>query len=242
MDIQVLGVPRVTENGVPIKAATPEAGHLLAALAVSPDRVVPEAVLADELAHRTSTRYHHAVLHAAVRRLRERLAEALGAGSVRTPETVLSARPGGYVLDTGGGRSDVRQFEREAGAWPPGHGPGRLRAGRPPTAPRPRPVDRPRPGRHRRRALAPLPHRGARRRPVLGAGAVGRSRTRPGTAPGTAAGTGRTARRRMEGNGPRAPSWKGSAAPRNASMPSASPAPSSTRPCPAALDPPPRGT
>ncbi|WP_329196405.1 MULTISPECIES: AfsR/SARP family transcriptional regulator [unclassified Streptomyces] len=116
MDIQVLGVPRVTENGVPIKAATPEAGHLLAALAVSPDRVVPEAVLADELAHRTSTRYHHAVLHAAVRRLRERLAEALGAGSVRTPETVLSARPGGYVLDTGGGRSDVRQFEREAGA------------------------------------------------------------------------------------------------------------------------------
>ncbi|MEV6685306.1 BTAD domain-containing putative transcriptional regulator [Streptomyces sp. NPDC051130] len=116
MDIQVLGVPRVTENGVPIKAPTPEAGHLLAALAVSPDRVVPEAVLADELAHRASSHYHHAVLHTAVRRLRERLAEALGAGSVRTPETVLSARPGGYVLDTGGGRSDVRQFEREAGA------------------------------------------------------------------------------------------------------------------------------
>ncbi|GHB70113.1 hypothetical protein GCM10010347_45470 [Streptomyces cirratus] len=116
MDIQVLGVPRVTENGLPLKAPTPEARHVLAVLAVSPDRVVPEAVLADELAHRTSSHYDHAVLLTAVRRLRERLAEALGAGSVRTPETVLSARPGGYVLDTGGGRSDVREFEREAGA------------------------------------------------------------------------------------------------------------------------------
>ncbi|MFF1557868.1 BTAD domain-containing putative transcriptional regulator [Streptomyces sp. NPDC058279] len=116
MEIQLLGEPRVTENGILITAPTPEARHLLASLAASPDRVVPETVLADELAHSTSSPYHHAVLPTAVRRLRERLAEVLGAGSVRTPETVLSARPGGYVLDTGGGRSDVREFEREAGA------------------------------------------------------------------------------------------------------------------------------
>ncbi|MEU6895761.1 BTAD domain-containing putative transcriptional regulator [Streptomyces sp. NPDC046557] len=116
MEIQLLGEPRVTENGVLITAPTAEARHLLAALAASPDRVVPETVLADELAYRTSSPYHHAVLHTAVRRLRERLAEVLGARSVRTPESVLSARSGGYVLDTGGGRSDVREFEREAGA------------------------------------------------------------------------------------------------------------------------------
>ncbi|MFF2197364.1 BTAD domain-containing putative transcriptional regulator [Streptomyces sp. NPDC058157] len=116
MDIEVLGAPRVTENGVLITAPTPESRHVLAALAASPDRVVPVSVLADELARHTPPEHCRAALHAAVRRLRERFAEALGAGSVRTPETVLAARPGGYLLDTGGGRCDVREFEREAGA------------------------------------------------------------------------------------------------------------------------------
>ncbi|MFF5701902.1 BTAD domain-containing putative transcriptional regulator [Streptomyces sp. NPDC012794] len=116
MDIEVLGAPRVTENGVPITAPTPESRHVLAVLAACPDRVVPASVLADELARRVPPEHAHAALHTAVRRLRERFAEALGTGSVRTPETVLSTRPGGYLLDTGGGRCDVREFEREAGA------------------------------------------------------------------------------------------------------------------------------
>ncbi|MCX5377454.1 BTAD domain-containing putative transcriptional regulator [Streptomyces sp. NBC_00091] len=116
MDIEVLGAPRVTENGVPITAPTPESRHVLAVLAACPDRVVPVSVLADELARRTPPEHARAALHTAVRRLRERFAEALGAGSVRTPETVLSTRPGGYLLDTAGGRCDVREFEREAGA------------------------------------------------------------------------------------------------------------------------------
>ncbi|WP_052713412.1 AfsR/SARP family transcriptional regulator [Streptomyces katrae] len=116
MDIEVLGAPRVTENGVPITAPTPESRHVLAVLAASPDRVVPISVLADELTRHTPPEHSRAALHTAVRRLRERFAEALGAGSVRTPENVLAARPGGYLLDTGGGRCDVREFEREAGA------------------------------------------------------------------------------------------------------------------------------
>ncbi|MET8749328.1 BTAD domain-containing putative transcriptional regulator [Streptomyces sp. NPDC004667] len=116
MDIEVLGPPRVTENGVPITAPTPESRHVLAILAACPDRVVPVSVLADELAVRVPPERARAVLHTAVRRLRERIAEALGPSSVRTPETVLSTRPGGYLLDTGGGRCDVREFEREAGA------------------------------------------------------------------------------------------------------------------------------
>ncbi|MFD5418914.1 BTAD domain-containing putative transcriptional regulator [Streptomyces sp. NPDC127069] len=116
MDIEVLGAPRVTENGVPITAPTPESRHVLAVLAACPDRVVPISVLADELTRHTPPEHSRAALHTAVRRLRERFAEALGAGSVRTPESVLAARPGGYLLDTGGGRCDVREFEREAGA------------------------------------------------------------------------------------------------------------------------------
>ncbi|MEU9714541.1 BTAD domain-containing putative transcriptional regulator [Streptomyces sp. NPDC047976] len=116
MDIEVLGTPRVIENGVPITAPTPESRHVLAVLAACPDRVVPVSVLADELVRRVPPEHAHAALHTAVRRLRERFAEALGAGSVRTPEAVLSTRPGGYLLDTAGGRCDVRDFEREAGA------------------------------------------------------------------------------------------------------------------------------
>ncbi|MGW0395257.1 AfsR/SARP family transcriptional regulator [Streptomyces sp. NPDC003042] len=118
MDIEVLGAPRVTVNGVPITAPTPESRHVLAVLAVCPDRVVPVSVLADELGRRIPPEHARAALHHAVRRLRERFAEALGAGtaSVRNPESVLSTRPGGYLLDTGGGRSDVREFAREAGA------------------------------------------------------------------------------------------------------------------------------
>ncbi|MFH7598800.1 BTAD domain-containing putative transcriptional regulator [Streptomyces racemochromogenes] len=116
MDIEVLGAPRVIENGVPITPSTPESRHVLAALAACPDRLVPVSVLADELSRHTPPEHARAALHTAVRRLRERFAEALGAGSVRTPETVLRTRPGGYLLDTGGGRCDVREFEREAGA------------------------------------------------------------------------------------------------------------------------------
>ncbi|MFF4495597.1 BTAD domain-containing putative transcriptional regulator [Streptomyces sp. NPDC001546] len=116
MDIEVLGAPRVTENGMAITAPTPESRHVLAVLAACPDRLVPARVLAEELTRHTPPEHARAALDTAVRRLRERFAEALGAGSVRTPETVLRTCPGGYLLDTGGGRCDVRVFEREAGA------------------------------------------------------------------------------------------------------------------------------
>lgn len=116
MDIEVLGPPRVTENGMPLTAPTPESRHVLAVLAACPDRVVPVSVLADELSGAMPPEHTRAAVHTAVRRLRERIAEVTGASSVRTPETVLSSRPGGYLLDTGGGRCDVREFEREAGA------------------------------------------------------------------------------------------------------------------------------
>lgn len=118
MDIDVLGGLRVTENGVPIATPTPQARHVLAVLAAHADQVVPVSVLADELTSCAPPEHTRAVAHAAVRMLREQFAGALqsGPGAVRTPDTVLSAVPGGYLLDTGGGRCDFREFEREAGA------------------------------------------------------------------------------------------------------------------------------
>ncbi|MFE9562474.1 AfsR/SARP family transcriptional regulator [Streptomyces sp. NPDC006487] len=118
MDIDVLGGLRVTENGVPIVAPTPETRHVLAVLAAHANQVVPVSVLAEELTNCAPPEHTRAVAHAAVRVLREQLAGALdaGPGAVRTLDTVLPAVPGGYLLDTGGGRCDLHEFEREAGA------------------------------------------------------------------------------------------------------------------------------
>ncbi|GGZ84889.1 AfsR/SARP family transcriptional regulator [Streptomyces subrutilus] len=118
MDIDVLGGLRVTENGVPIVAPTPETRLVLAVLAAHANQVVPVSVLADELTGRVPAEHARAVVHSAVRVLREQLAAALHAGprAVRTADTVLPSVPGGYLFDTGGGRCDLDEFEREAGA------------------------------------------------------------------------------------------------------------------------------
>lgn len=118
MDIDVLGGLRVSENGVPVVAPTPAARHVLAVLAAHANQVVPVSVLADELAGRVPPEHARAVAHSAVRVLRDGLAAALDAGprAVRTADGVLPSVPGGYLLDTGGGRCDLDEFERGAGA------------------------------------------------------------------------------------------------------------------------------
>uniref|UniRef100_A0AAU2JTG1 OmpR/PhoB-type domain-containing protein n=1 Tax=Streptomyces sp. NBC_00049 TaxID=2903617 RepID=A0AAU2JTG1_9ACTN len=116
MDIDVLGGLEVLENGVPITPATPSARLVLAVMAAHADQVVPVAVLAEELAAHVPPEHARSVLHGCVRELRERLAAALPPGGPRSAETVLVQTPGGYLLDTGGGRSDLHEFAREAGA------------------------------------------------------------------------------------------------------------------------------
>ncbi|MCP3822822.1 AfsR/SARP family transcriptional regulator [Streptomyces sp. A3M-1-3] len=118
MDIDVLGGLQVLENGVPLAPATPETLQVLAMLAAHPDQVVPVSMLAEELLTHAPAEYTRSVLHSCVRQLRELLAAALGraAGSDRTPETVLVALPGGYLLDSGGGRIDLHEFMRDTGA------------------------------------------------------------------------------------------------------------------------------
>ncbi|MGW0366503.1 AfsR/SARP family transcriptional regulator [Streptomyces sp. NPDC002990] len=116
MDIDVLGGLDVLENGVPVAPAAPPARQVLAVLAGHADQMVPVAVLAEELEAYAPPEHTRAVLHSCVRQLRERLAAAVRPGGPRKAATMLVQTPGGYLLDTDGGRSDLRDFAREAGA------------------------------------------------------------------------------------------------------------------------------
>jgi hypothetical protein len=116
VDIDVLGGLHVVENGVPVAPAAPPARQVLAVLAAHADQMVPVAVLAEELETHAPPEHTRAILHSCVRQLRERLGAAVAPGSSRNAAGVLVQTPGGYLLDTGGGRSDLDEFAREAGA------------------------------------------------------------------------------------------------------------------------------
>ncbi|MFD3542977.1 BTAD domain-containing putative transcriptional regulator [Streptomyces sp. NPDC058662] len=116
MDIDVLGGLAVLENGVPVVPAAPPARQVLAVLAGYADQTVPVAVLAEELEAYAPPEHTRAVLHSCVRQLRGRLAAAVDQGGARSAATMLVQTPGGYLLDTGGGRCDLWEFSREAGA------------------------------------------------------------------------------------------------------------------------------
>ncbi|MFC9293015.1 BTAD domain-containing putative transcriptional regulator [Streptomyces sp. NPDC057011] len=116
MDIDVLGGLEVLENGVPVAPATPPARQVLAVLAAHADQVVPVGVLAAELAVLVPAEHAGAAVHSCVGLLRRRLAAAAAPGGRRTGESILVQTPGGYLLDTDGGRSDLHEFAREAGA------------------------------------------------------------------------------------------------------------------------------
>ncbi|MBT2478691.1 BTAD domain-containing putative transcriptional regulator [Streptomyces sp. ISL-94] len=116
MEIDVLGGLEVRENGVSLAPATPPARQVLAMLAAHADQVVPVAVLAEELAVLVPPEHARAALHSCVGLLRRRLTAVAAPGGRRTAESVLVETSGGYLLDTGDGRSDLHEFAREAGA------------------------------------------------------------------------------------------------------------------------------
>ncbi|MFF5449162.1 BTAD domain-containing putative transcriptional regulator [Streptomyces sp. NPDC012888] len=116
MDIEVLGGLSVRENGLAVVPATAAARQVLAVLAACPDQLVPASVLAEELTEHAPAEVSRSLLLTCVRQIRTLLAAAGDPAARRTPETVLRAVPGGYLLDTGGGRSDVHEFARHAGA------------------------------------------------------------------------------------------------------------------------------
>ncbi|MEU6381134.1 AfsR/SARP family transcriptional regulator [Streptomyces sp. NPDC046909] len=121
MDIDVLGALDVRENGVSIAPTAPKPRQVLALLALHADQVVPVAGLIEELWAAKPPRSARTTLQTYVLQLRELITVALEKDApdegepARSAKDVLVTSPGGYLLVTGGGTSDVREFERLAG-------------------------------------------------------------------------------------------------------------------------------
>ncbi|MGC2997814.1 AfsR/SARP family transcriptional regulator [Streptomyces sp. G35A] len=119
MDISVLGGLGVRENGVSITPTAPKPRQVLAMLALRADQVVSVATLTEELWGARPPRSARATLQTYVLQLRELICEALERDPVDAParsaKDVLVTMPGGYLLNTSGGRCDVREFELLAG-------------------------------------------------------------------------------------------------------------------------------
>ncbi|KOG56049.1 hypothetical protein ADK75_08835 [Streptomyces virginiae] len=144
MDIDVLGALAVRENGISITPTAPKPRQVLALLALHADQVVPVSALIEELWAGEPPRSARTTLQTYVLQLRALIAGALergtgtgpatgpdagadddtptgtaaaaGAGRVvRTAKDILVTLPGGYLLSSGGGTLDVREFDRLAG-------------------------------------------------------------------------------------------------------------------------------
>ncbi|MEU9032549.1 AfsR/SARP family transcriptional regulator [Streptomyces sp. NPDC048383] len=116
MDIDVLGALAVRENGVSITPTAAKPRQVLALLALHADQVVPVAALIEELWGTEPPRSARTTLQTYVLQLRALIATALKeTDGTRTPKDVLVTLPGGYMLNSAGGTSDVREFDRLAG-------------------------------------------------------------------------------------------------------------------------------
>ncbi|MFE5538170.1 BTAD domain-containing putative transcriptional regulator [Streptomyces sp. NPDC056492] len=124
MDIEVLGTLAVRERGVSVAPTAPKPRQVLALLALHADQVVPVSALIEELWQGAPPRSARTTLQTYVLQLRALIATALeqgdGEGEAapagrRTAKDVLVTLPGGYLLNSGGGTSDVREFDRLAG-------------------------------------------------------------------------------------------------------------------------------
>ncbi|MEU6459530.1 MULTISPECIES: AfsR/SARP family transcriptional regulator [unclassified Streptomyces] len=121
MDIDVLGALAIRENGVSITPTAPKPRQVLALLALHADQVVPVTALIEELWGANPPRSARTTLQTYVLQLRELIAAALARepgealAAQRTAKEVLVTSPGGYLLVSGGGSSDIREFDRLAG-------------------------------------------------------------------------------------------------------------------------------
>ncbi|KNE79468.1 MULTISPECIES: AfsR/SARP family transcriptional regulator [Streptomyces] len=119
MDIAVLGPLDVRENGLSVTPTAPKPRQVLALLALHADQVVPVSALIEELWGERPPRSARTTLQTYVLQLRELISAAITndpeEARPRTAKQVLVTTPGGYVLDTSGGTSDVCEFEHMAG-------------------------------------------------------------------------------------------------------------------------------
>ncbi|MFG2091964.1 BTAD domain-containing putative transcriptional regulator [Streptomyces sp. NPDC048612] len=119
MDIDVLGTLAVREHGVSITPTAPKPRQVLALLALNADQVVPFGTLTEELWGAEPPRSARPTLQTYILQLRELIGGALkrdDEAGRRSAKDVLMTVPGGYLLRSGEGASDVREFERLAGA------------------------------------------------------------------------------------------------------------------------------
>ncbi|MEU5084770.1 MULTISPECIES: AfsR/SARP family transcriptional regulator [Streptomyces] len=117
MELRMLGEVAVREGTLPIYSAEVPTRQVLALLMAAADRAVPAYALADELWPQGLPDGAQDALDHHIGRLRAVIgAASQAAGSERPAEQVLASVPGGYRLDTGGGSSDLRTFERLTGA------------------------------------------------------------------------------------------------------------------------------
>ncbi|MFJ3235773.1 BTAD domain-containing putative transcriptional regulator [Streptomyces sp. NPDC086787] len=128
MDIDILGTLAVREKGVSITPTAPKPRQVLALLALGADQVVHVDTLSEELWGAKPPRSARPTLQTYILQLREMITAALESGSgdeagdgggegaePRSAKDVLLTVPGGYLLKSGQGTSDVREFERLAG-------------------------------------------------------------------------------------------------------------------------------
>ncbi|WP_119294103.1 AfsR/SARP family transcriptional regulator [Streptomyces sp. YIM 130001] len=120
MEIEVLGTLEVRLQGVSVTPTAPKPRRVLALLALHAGRVVSVASLTEELWGATPPRSARTTLQTYVLQLRELIGTALEQTEPdpemrRTAKSVLATVPGGYLLDSGEGVSDVLEFQRLSG-------------------------------------------------------------------------------------------------------------------------------
>ncbi|MER8105355.1 AfsR/SARP family transcriptional regulator [Kitasatospora sp. NPDC094016] len=119
MEIRVLGALDVRVCGVSVVPSAPKPRQVLGLLALRADQVVSAGVLAEELWSGRPPRSARTTVQTYVLQLRDMIDRALGqvgpAAGVSCAKDVLVTSPGGYMLNSGGGLTDVREFERLAG-------------------------------------------------------------------------------------------------------------------------------
>ncbi|WP_393072033.1 BTAD domain-containing putative transcriptional regulator [Streptomyces sp. LN704] len=117
MDTDILGTLAVREKGISITPTAPKPRQVLALLVLHADQMVPVGMLSEELWGAQPPRSARPTLQTYILQLRELITAALerDPGGHRSAKDVLLTVPGGYLLKSGEGISDVREFERLAG-------------------------------------------------------------------------------------------------------------------------------
>lgn len=119
-DISVLGSLTVTHAGRAVVPTAAKPRKVLALLAFRPDQVVPVSAFIEELWEQHPPRSALTTLQTYVLRLRKLIEQAEGGGSRAAggnrPKETLVTWGNGYLIDTQGGRVDVREFEELAAA------------------------------------------------------------------------------------------------------------------------------